>query len=311
MTIPLLTDDDLSNSLDMNTAIDVMQQAFEKQFSGALQAPARVSIDLGVGNLVLTAGAATDEQACIGFRVYDLKQLKSPKRDELVTVFDTQSGALKGLVVGPLLGAIRTGAIGGVAIKHLSRPGATTLGILGTGVQARTQLQAAVAVRQFTEINVFSRSKQNLAAFADEMSRSTGCEIKQCDSAREVVESADVLICATTSGEPLLSADWLKPGVHINNVGPKFKQSRELDLDVIERAALLATDSLAQVEAFGDEFILHDTEHRARLIELSEIIGGRHTGRQSETDVSLFISLGLAGTEVLLADRLIEMSQQS
>jgi len=204
------------------------------------------------------------------------------------------------------LGAVRTGAIGGVAVKHLAKDDSKTLGIIGTGVQARTQLQAAVTVREFETINVHSRSEKNRKTFAAEMGAKLGREITVCDRPQQLVESADVLICATKSPQPVINAEWLRPGVHISTIGPKFKQARELDLDVAARADLIATDSLAQTTAFGESFVLHDTEFSASLISLGDIIGGGHSGGRSETDITLFYSVGLAGTEVLLADWLLD-----
>lgn len=305
MSIPILSDDDVQNSLEMRDAVGVMERAFEKLAAGTLSAPARVNIDLGVGELAFTAGG-DEVEGCVGFRVYDMQQLNAPQRGELTVVFDTHTGAVKGLAAGPLLGAMRTGAIGGVAVKHLSKESSKTLGIIGTGVQARTQLQAAVTVREFTTINVHSRSEKNRTTFAAEMGAKLGREITVCDRPQQLVESADVLICATKSPQPVINAEWLRPGVHISTIGPKFKQARELDLDVAARADLIATDSLAQTTAFGESFVLHDTEFSASLISLGDIIGGGHSGGRSETDITLFYSVGLAGTEVLLADWLLD-----
>ncbi len=305
MAVPLLTDDDVRLHLPMSVAVEVMEQAFVRHAAGGLTAPPRLQADLGVGQLVFTTGAATDDQPCIGFRVYDVSQLHSPERGELTAVFDPDGGALKGLVVGPLLGAIRTGAIGGVAVKYIANPDARTLAILGTGYQARTQLQAALIVREFSTVNIFSRSINSRTAFAQFAAKLTDAEIKVCESAREAVQSADVLICATVSTEPLFNPAWLQPGVHINTIGPKFHSGSELDPQVAGRASLLFTDSPAQADAFGENFILHGSVERERLVALSNIVAGKHPARQSPEEITLFYSLGLAGTEVLLADRLL------
>jgi len=308
MTIPLFTDDDVRQKLDMQTAIDVMQQAFERQAAGTLVAPPRLQADLEVGKLVFTTGADTATPNCLGFRVYDVTQLHSPGRAELTAVFNTDDGALKGIVVGPLLGAVRTGAIGGVAMKWLSRPDARVLGILGSGYQARTQLAAALSVRNFSEIRVYSRSEEHSTAFAEEASKMTTAIVHPCPSACEVVESADVLICATASGVPVFDPAWLRPGVHVNTIGPKFHSASELDGSVARKSQRLVTDSLAQAAAFGEDFILHGTDDFARLTSLSDIISSNEPVPRAAEEISLFYSLGLAGTEVLLANRLIELA---
>ncbi|QDT50854.1 L-lysine cyclodeaminase [Symmachiella dynata] len=308
MAIPLFTDDDVRHKLDMPTAIEVMQQAFGRQAAGTLAAPARLQADLEVGKLVFTTGAATDSPSCLGFRVYDVTQLHSPGRAELTAVFNTDDGGLKGMVVGPLLGALRTGAIGGVAIKWLSRPDARVLGILGSGYQARTQLEAAVSVREFSEIHIHSRSVERCAAFAEEASKMTTAIVQSCPSAREVVEAADVLICATASSVPVFDPAWLRPGVHINTIGPKFHSASELEASVAGKAQRIVTDSLAQAAAFGEDFILYGSDDLARLVSLSDIISGNEPAPRAAEEISLFYSLGLAGTEVLLANQLFELA---
>ena len=306
MPLPLITDDEVRRIADFPAAVSVMQCALERLAAGTLAAPARVQVDLEVGKLVFTTGAATTPPACLGFRVYDQTQLHSAGRDELTAVFDNTDGALKGIVIGPLLGAVRTGAIGGVAVNSLSRSDARVLGILGAGYQARTQLRGALAVRDFADVRVYSRSADGRRAFAKEAAEFTSASVRACESARDVVEAADVLICATASREPVLEADWLKPGVHINTIGPKFHSGSELGLEVAQRSGLLVTDSLAQAAAFGEDFVLHGTPHADRLVCLSKIVTSEHPGGRSAEEISLFYSLGLAGTEVLLADRLIE-----
>ena len=308
MTIPLFTDDDVRHTLDMPTAIEVMQQAFARQAAGTLAAPARLQADLEVGKLVFTTGAATDTPTCLGFRVYDVTQLHSPGRAELTAVFNTDDGALKGMVVGPLLGAVRTGAIGGVAMKWLSRPDARVLGILGSGYQARTQLEAAVSVREFSEIRVYSRSAERCAAFAEEASKMTTANVQLCPSAREVVEAADVLICATASSVPVFDSAWLRRGVHINTIGPKFHSASEVEASIAGKSQRLVTDSLAQAAAFGEDFILYGSDDFARLTSLSDIISDNEQAPRTAEEISLFYSLGLAGTEVLLANQLFELA---
>ena len=223
-------------------------------------------------------------------------------------------GSLLGLVIGPLLGAIRTGAIGGTAIKYLARRDAGTLGLIGAGYQAQTQLAAALAVREFHTIRVFSRTAQHRDQFAEQMSRRLDRDIQAVDSARQATEDADVLICSTTSSTPVVEASWLKPGVHVNCVGPKLKDRHELDFDVFQRASRLVTDSPAQMEAIGDAFLLHGTPLADSIESLSAIVAAtshepidrQHTPARMPEEITLFISLGLAGTEVLLAQRLFE-----
>ena len=305
----LLTDDDVRQQLSMSDAVECMENAFRLHAAGTLQAPARAAVDLGeAGNMIFTVGGTQGENPLAGFRVYDLKHLGGPKRNELVVVFCGRTSALLGLVAGKLLGPIRTGAIGGVAIKYLSDPDAKTLGVIGTGPQAATQLEAAAAVRNLETIKVFSRNEENRWQFAKQMSDKLGREVQAVDSAREAVEKAEIVITATISSTPVLQADWLQPGVHINNIGPKFKDQTELDLDVISQTNRFITDTKAQVDKTGDRFILQGTEHFDSLEELSSIVAGTVEGRREASETTLFYSLGLAGTEMLLAQRLLDIT---
>jgi len=302
---PILGDSDVAG-LEMSRAVACMEDAFRLHAEGKLVAPARIAADLGeAGNLVYTCGGSTEGAQVSGFRFYDMKHLNSPNRSELNAVFSSEDGRLLGLVVGPRLGQMRTGAIGGVAMKYLSRTDSKVLGMVGAGRQARTQLPAALAVRNFETVRVFSRTAERRDSFVAEMTKELNIEIEPVDSAEAAVGDADVVLCTTASKEPVIRVDWLKPGAHINNVGPKFKDGQEVGMDVVERAGLLTTDTFAQMETFGDNFILHDTPYWNKVVELSAIVSGNRPGRQSDEEITLFHSLGLAGTEVLLASELL------
>ena len=225
-----------------------------------------------------------------------------------VAVFDTANGSLLGLVAGTALGPLRTGALGGVAIDTLARADAETLGLVGTGKQARTQLEAACAVRRFTRIRAFSRTETRRREFCREMSETVGVDIEPADSAQQAVSDADVVICSTVSDSPVLEAAWIAAGTHVQNVGPKFRDSSELPAALYERANVLVTDAPAQLADYGDRFLVAGTPDAERVVSLGEVISGAAEGRSDDDQVTLFCSLGLAGTEVALADRLLELA---
>ncbi len=307
MTYRVLSDDDVARILSMGDVIRKIEDALWEKAEGTLIAPPRFHVNVEKGSLVFTAGAATKREKVIGFRVYDTFRGGSTDTAQLVAVFDSESGAFKGVIIGGLIGALRTGAIGGVAVKHMSRPDSKVLAILGAGFQARTQLEAAASVRQFALVKVYSPTVRHREAFADEMRAKLGLDIEAVSSAKEAVQDADVLICATNSNTPVFDPDWLKVGVHINTIGPKFKDAHEIDVETAARSSVIATDSFAQIEAYSKPFFLLDTPHRARIIELSDIVVGRRIGRTSSDDITLFCSVGLAGTEVVVANEAIEL----
>ena len=301
----ILSDDDIKHSLPMEKVIEAIEKSLRAKNAGQLIAPPRFSVEVDKGALVFTAGAETMDTHTIGFRVYDSFQSGAPERTQLVAVFDSQTGAFKGLCMGVMIGALRTAAINAVAIKYMSRPDVKRLGILGSGLQARIHFQAAVAVRQFDSAMVYSPTENHRRAFADELSHKTGTPIKALSSAEGVVRGADVLICASTSVAPIFDAGWLSPGTHINTIGPKLKDRHELPVEAARKSHRIATDSMQQVDGFdsyASPYFLQNTPERERMIELDELVAGKREGRSSPDEITLFCSVGLAGTEVVIAD---------
>jgi alanine dehydrogenase len=304
-------DASLRHAIGMPEAIEVMREAFRAAADGTLVAPARHVLEVGDGGLVFTMGGESARRRVAGFRVYDRVDPNAADHVQWVVIYDSASGAFKGAVVGRWLGDLRTGAIGGVAIDNLARADAACLGVVGCGNQARTQLQAAAVVRRFETIRVFSRDARRRERFAADMTQAIGRRVEPAASARAAVEEADVVITATTSTVPVVQVDWLKAGAHLNLVGPKFRDACEVETAIVERAGTFATDSPAQAEAAGARFLLAGTERAGELVDLAEIVARRHPGRSSKEERTVFVSLGLAGTEVLLADALLQRAARA
>ena len=305
----ILTDEDISKTLTMKHAINAIELSLRAKNEGKLIAPPRFSVGLKNGSLVFTAGADTKNSNVIGFRVYDTFESDSPDRTHLVAVFDSRSGAFRGIVIGVLIGAMRTAAINALAIKYMARSDAKCLGVLGSGLQARTHAPAAAFVRNFERASVYSPTDKNRHAFARELNDKTGIRTRALSSAEDVVREADVLICATNSRKPVLDAGWLKPGTHINTIGPKIKGANELPIEVARKSGYIVTDSLQQVDeykSYSTPFFLHDTPERRRMVELDELVAGKSIGRSSSDELTLFCSVGLAGTEIILANEALK-----
>lgn len=301
----ILRDDDLAGLDAMAIALQAIEDAMLSKSRGALIAPPRHSVAFRpYGNLVFTIGGMIDDLPLAGFRVYGT--FEGQANDQLVAVWSAKDGRLKGVIIGGRLGEIRTGAIGGIAIRHMSAPGAGTVGVVGAGRQARTQLEAAARVRDLRSARVYSRSERTRASFVDEMQRILAVPIQSVASARAAVDGADIVICATTSPSPVIEASWLKPGAHVNTVGPKTLSEHELGTDIGELADVIATDSPAQMRAYGAPFFLSGTPAGERVVDLVEIVNGNLPARSRGDETTLFCSTGLAGTEVLVASRVLE-----
>jgi ornithine cyclodeaminase/alanine dehydrogenase-like protein (mu-crystallin family) len=306
-TLRILTDADVAARADMRALIAVIERALRAKAEGRLVAPPRHRVEFGErGGLVFTVGGVIGDGDLAGFRAYETFQGPDDNHTQLVAVWNNANAAFKGIVVGDLLGAVRTGAIGGAAIKAMARADARVLALIGSGFQARTQAWAAAAVRPIAEIRVYSRSDDNRRKFAADIGAQLGVKVIASDAAERAVAGADIVICATSSNTPVIDAAWLAPGAHVTTIGPKIKGRHELGLDVADRAGLIATDSPAQIAAL--DFFLDGTDHGTRMVDLADIVTGRHPGRTSDDMIMLFCSAGLAGTEVLVADALLGMS---
>lgn len=307
MTI-ILTEEDLGGSSLMSVAIEAVEKAFLARARGQAVSPPRHHVSFpGCGDLVFTVGGVLGDRPLAGFRVYET--FDGVEHSQIVAVWSADDAKLKGLIVGERLGAIRTGAIGGVAIRHLSWPEASVVGVVGSGLQARTQLAAAAAVRNITLARVYSREQTHRAAFAEEMQRELGIEVRPADSVREAVRDADIVISATSSNRPVVAASDLKPGAHVSTLGPKTLEAHELGLDIADAATIIATDSLEQTRAYASPFFLEGSGHEPRMVELSDIVAGKVPGRSSVGETTLFCSVGLAGTEVAVASALFDSRQ--
>ncbi|MGK5521751.1 ornithine cyclodeaminase family protein [Micromonospora sp. URMC 107] len=300
--MPLLfSDPEVAAVLDAPTTVAAMRDALLAAYAGRLVAPPRAAAPLGGGRMVLTAGHLTGEW--YGFRSYDT--FGHPEGEQVVVLHDGRTGAVRAVAVGQELGSRRTGGLGGVAVDALARPDAATLGVIGAGGQAWTQVWAAAAVRPLREVTVHSRSAARREAFAARVRAELGVPARAVDSARAAVRHRDVVVLATTAVTSVLDAADLAPGTHVNAVGFKQVDRHEFGTDLLDAADLLVTDSPAQAAAYDPPMLATLPAYAGRLRDLGAVLAGAVPGRTGADQVSVFCSTGLAGTEVFLLDRLV------
>ncbi len=197
----------------MASAIEAVTRAFDARASGALISARRghsvTFADLGA--LTFTIGGVAGDAALAGFRVYDTFDTNGAPHTQIVAVWNARDGSLQGVILGERLGDLRTGAIGGLAIRHMARADSEVLGMIGSGAQARTQLAAAATVRRLRKVRDYSRDAENRRAFAEEMGQRLDLDITPVASAREAVVGADIVICATSSDDLQQVSEWLGP----------------------------------------------------------------------------------------------------
>ena len=313
--IRILTADDVRAALPMSKAIDAMRHAYGQLSAGTAIAPPRqhITTDKGI-TLIMPAylpkrsenvkqRQIVPTQAQFGIKVvsvYDENpNINLPRITATVLVLDPDTGAPKAFMDGTSLTAIRTGAGGGLAADLLARQNSKTVGLFGAGVQARAQLQAVMAIRKIEYVNLISRTQTSAENIATEISNWTDApKVNIAVSPQEVVENADIVICATTSATPLFDGKNIKPGAHITAVGTFVPEKREVDTTTITRAKRIVVDSReACLEEAGD-LIIPNAQIDA---EIGEIVNGDKQGRQSEDEITFFKSVGVAVQDAVAA----------
>lgn len=229
----------------------------------------------------------------------------------MTPLFDAESGRLLAVLDGASMNPFKTGAAGAVGMDALARADATELGLIGSGAQARGQLRAAMEVREFETVNVFSPTKENRESFAAEMNERYDASVAAVASSAAAVEGADVVITATNASEPVFDGERLEAGTHVTAMGQYDAGKRELDSTTIARAKYVpdlrgrATpdgDAGSFVGALEDGAIDADHVHA----ELGEVVAGEALGRESDEEITVFDSGGTAIETVAAAYMLYE-----
>lgn len=295
-----LTEADVIDLLPMPLAIERVEASLIAQHQDEAINRARQRIFLPHSSLHYMAAALPGEDL-LGMKVYTVA---GGVLRFVVLLYGAASGELLAFLEADHLGRLRTGAASGVATKHMARPGASRVGVIGAGSQARTQLEALASVIRVTQARVFSRDEARRGEFALEMSERLGIPAEPAADAETAVRDADVVITATTSNQPVLYGDWLRSGAHVNAIGANHVKRRELDDRVIARAGLIAVDSLEQARGESGDLI-HGLAARPAgwddVCELHEIVGSSRRGRNSAEEITIFKSNGIAIWDVAAA----------
>ena len=205
--------------------------------------------------------------------------------------------------------AVITGAASGIATKYMAKPEAETMGVVGSGRQARTQVEAICAVRPIKSVKVYSPTQANREKFCRDIAEQFKVEATAVDEAEHAVRESEIVVSATTAEEPVVCGRWLRRGAHINAVGANYEHRRELDRDAVLAAATIATDDLEQVRYESTDLAIpvkHGTLSWDRIVSLGDIVAGKRAAREYLTDMTLFKSLGVAIEDVALAARAYE-----
>ncbi|MDQ6663031.1 MAG: ornithine cyclodeaminase family protein [Acidobacteriota bacterium] len=299
-----LTESDVAQLLPMPKCIDLMQQTFEQLASNdAINRP-RSRVIMPAGSVLHYMAGATPRY--FGAKVYSTH----PKHGAhfVFLLYRTEDAQPLAILEANLLGQIRTGAASGLATKYMARVESETVGIIGSGFQAETQLAAMRAVRNVRTVRVWSRSIEKRNAFAAKLG------VDAVETARHAVENSDIVITATNSKDPVVEAEWIAAGTHINAMGSNQASRRELPAGLLSRAETIAVDSIEQADMESGDLLLAKTEGRwkgANLFELEDIVTGKKVGRTEKTAITIFKSNGLAVEDVAAAGWVYEQAVEA
>jgi ornithine cyclodeaminase/alanine dehydrogenase-like protein (mu-crystallin family) len=303
-----LREDDVRELLDVETAIEAVEAAFrglaEEKAVNIPRSRARAP-----GITLHVMSAAAEYLGFVGWKVYTTTRAKARFHVGLSSV---ESGELVALIESDFLGQLRTGAASGVATEYMARPDARTVGVFGTGKQARTQLKAMTAVRRIERAEVYSRNDERRQRFAHEMSEYCGTQVVSVHSPEEAVAEKDIVICATTSEVPLFEGRMVEPGTHLNVVGSNYLTKAEIDIETVRRADVIVCDSVEACQREAGDFVEAleaGVTDWPLMHDLAEVVVGRQTGRALPEQITLFKSVGLAIEDVALAVKLLERAR--
>lgn len=306
----LLTEADVQAILTMRLAMELVETSFRRLADGTGVSHPRRRLRLATKGLLNYMAASDAAGGYAGLKIYTV----SPSGLRfLVPLFSGHSGELLALIEANYLGQIRTGAASGVATKVLAREDARTAGIVGTGFQAHTQLEAVSHARKLERVSVYGRNSERREKFARDMTARLGVPVAAAPSAEEAVRGAAIVVTCTTSAQPVVFGRWLGPGVHLNAVGVNFAEKSEIDAEAVERADVIAADSVEQSKMEAGDLIQAfsgNAERWAGVREISDIVAGKVAGRTDREQITLFKSNGIAVEDIVVAGRIYELARE-
>ncbi len=305
----VLNHDEVYQLLTMDECMELMAQALKALARGRALNPLRHGLWLPQRTGVLgMMPAYLEEEGALGLKAITVfpgnEDAGYDSHQGAVLLFEAEHGCLLAIVDAGAVTAIRTAAVSGVATRVLAREDAGNLALLGSGVQAATHLQAMLRARSLRRVRVWSRNESHARLFAEQQSKRLNIEVEPVRAARDAVLDADLICTVTAAREPVLMGEWLSPGTHINAVGSSTPFARELDTAAVVRSRLFVDRRESAIHEAGDFLIPKkegavDDDHIQG--EIGDVLVGRIPGRESEEEITLFKSLGLAVEDVAAA----------
>jgi ornithine cyclodeaminase/alanine dehydrogenase-like protein (mu-crystallin family) len=296
----ILNQSEVERALPMGTCIRLMREAFAALARGEAVQPLRHAMPLPGGGVLGPMPGYLPSAAVLGLKVITaFPQNQGTRFDShqgAVLLFEPEHGALIAILDATAITGIRTAAVSALATDLMALPEANDLAILGSGTQAWTHLEAMLEVRPIRRCRVWSRTRSRAEAFKTRAGTSFRQSIEVCDSAEDAVVGADIICTTTGARDPILKADWLRQGAHLNVVGSSSVKKREVDSATVKRARIVVDRMESALNEAGDLLIPREEglTHEDSWLELGDLVLGRKVGRTSPQDVTLFKSMGLA-----------------
>ena len=303
-----LSESDIKSLVTMADAIDAVSEVFKIRGDGDVINPPRQQIDIPEGYLRLTS-AIVSPMKKIAVKVSSSMVFASESGRTLLLV-DSETGRVDAIIEVFHLGALRTAAASGVATKLMAREDASSIGIFGTGRQAKTQLAAVAAVRPIDKILAIGRNADRLKKFCAETTKELGIPVTAAKNPEDLYDCS-VLVTATTSKDPVLFGKYIKPGTHINAMGANRLERRELDDDAIKRCNTIAVDNKVQTKK-ESAALLRAVEQGVltwdEVLELGDFMTDDVNADRAPEAITLYNSHGVAMEDVALATKAYELA---
>jgi alanine dehydrogenase len=307
----LLTHDEIAGLLTPEGIIEALRATLIEQSKGLVQVPARTTVDSSSGyGWLRMMPAILNESQVMGFKA--MHSTPGVGVGYYVALYDLPTGELLAEMDADWLTAQRTAATAAIGVDMLAAKDIRTVGVLGSGEQARSMLIAASKVRRLSKVKVYSPTSANRQAFADRIGRELGLDITPVESPEKAVIGCDLLLSVfRAGGTPLVSADWITPGMHISAASSVRPAARELEDQVWRKASIVAVDDRGHAFESGDgrSATASQSFSAGRAVELWELVSGQKTGRTSNADITLFKSVGTALQDLAVANAIFRRAK--
>ena len=302
-----LTESDVESLLDMPMALAAVEEVFAAKSRGEVINLSRRRIPLGGGSYNLMA-AAWPSRGVVGHKSYTATSQGARFH---VSLYCSRGSGLLAIVEAERLGQIRTGAASGVATQFMALPIPIKVGIIGSGYQAQTQLEAIATACDVSEALVYSPTVKHRNEFALRMSEQLNINVTATESPQQCIENANVVVTITSSKTPVIQAAWVRAGTHINAAGNNSWLKRELDVTTVKKCDVITTDDVDQAKIECGELMRASEAGYVNwddVIPFHQIVSGSVTGRRTENDITLFASQGVAFEDLAVVDRVYRLA---